>query len=72
MDDWARKRGQTYGTILVDLEQRRVGPLTEVTKPQKWSNLWGLLQCPPSFCRALFAQSFEQAGGILWTDLAVG
>src|SRR5437868_4719842 len=23
VDDWARKRGQTYGTILVDLERRR-------------------------------------------------
>jgi hypothetical protein len=24
VDEWARKRGQTYGTILVDLERRRV------------------------------------------------
>src|SRR5258708_2631363 len=24
LDDWAYKRGQTYGTILVDLEQHRV------------------------------------------------
>ncbi len=24
IDDWAKKRGQSYGTILVDLENRRV------------------------------------------------
>ena len=29
VDDWARKRGQTYGTILVDLERHRVVDLLE-------------------------------------------
>lgn len=29
VDDWAKKRGQTYGTILVDLEERRVVDLLE-------------------------------------------
>jgi transposase len=29
VDDWARRRGQTYGTILVDLERRRVVDLLE-------------------------------------------
>ena len=29
VDDWARKRGQTYGTILVDLEARRPVDLLE-------------------------------------------
>ncbi len=29
VDDWARTRGQTYGTILVDLEQHRVVDLLE-------------------------------------------
>ena len=29
VDDWARKRGQTYGTILVDLERHHVVDLLE-------------------------------------------
>jgi transposase len=29
VDDWARRKGQTYGTILVDLERRRVVDLLE-------------------------------------------
>lgn len=29
VDDWARRKGQTYGTILVDLEQHRVVDLLE-------------------------------------------
>lgn len=29
VDDWARKRGQTYGTVLVDLERRRIVDLLE-------------------------------------------
>jgi transposase len=27
VDDWARRKGRTYGTILVDLERRRVADL---------------------------------------------
>lgn len=27
VDDWARRKGQTYGTILVDLERHRVADL---------------------------------------------
>ena len=29
VDDWVKKRGQTYGTILVDLDERRVVDLLE-------------------------------------------
>lgn len=32
LDDWAYKRGQTYGTILVDLERHRVIDLLDVKR----------------------------------------
>jgi predicted metal-binding protein len=33
VDDWARRKGQAYGMILVDLERRRVGCACEFSTP---------------------------------------
>jgi transposase len=40
VDDWALKKGQTYGTILVDLEARRVTDLLPDRTAQTASSSW--------------------------------
>jgi hypothetical protein len=37
IDDWAWRRGQRYGTLICDLERRRVIDLG--LPPEKWSSL---------------------------------
>lgn len=44
VDDWARCKGQTYGTILVDLERHRV---VELLADQSAPTLAGLVSAPP-------------------------
>lgn len=36
MDDWARRRRQTSGPILVDLETHRVIEMLSIGRPRRW------------------------------------
>jgi transposase len=45
LDDWASKRGDTYGTILGDLERHRV---IDLLPDRKAETSWGLEQHPES------------------------
>jgi hypothetical protein len=37
VDDWAMRKGRTYGTIVVDLERRRVGwTCSRTARPRRW------------------------------------
>jgi len=61
VDDWALRKGRTYGTILVDLERRRV---LDLLPDRTAETLADWLRCQPQVAVAARDRSTEYARGI--------